>query len=396
MGKNPFIRNIKQASDRPLDHQSAGILDDHAIRKTIALLQGTIEHTPANDSDIANKKYVDDNAGGVEVNDLTSAVTWANVPDANITESSVTQHVGAIDHDSLLNTHNLTTNIDHDALTNFVANEHIDWTSTSSNFNTSGTAATGVLTATGEMGVTTTGAGGVIKLERTGAAPSTYTITNLSDLITHDYVGGSGGIKFAVESDVKMVIAENGDVGIGSATPAKIFHVTSVADGIRNETTGANSDSQLQLKNDAQQWNIENRGGDSDKLRLSDGNGGTSPLIIEKTTPTNTLYLDSTGNVGIGTNSPTSKLEITKDTAGTTNLTVVKNVASGTVPVVLFLQDHTSGAQPVLQLDQDDISEGFIDFIGSARGVVTSGNSAQSVRVELNGTKYVIPLFADQ
>jgi hypothetical protein len=34
--------------------------------------------------------------GGAEVNDLTSAVTWANVPDANITESSVTQHEGAL------------------------------------------------------------------------------------------------------------------------------------------------------------------------------------------------------------------------------------------------------------------------------------------------------------
>lgn len=39
--------------------------------------------------------------------------------------------VASIDHDSLLNTHNLTTDIDHDALTNYVANEHIDWTSAS-------------------------------------------------------------------------------------------------------------------------------------------------------------------------------------------------------------------------------------------------------------------------
>jgi hypothetical protein len=31
-----------------------------------------------------------------EVNDLSAAVTWANVPDANITESSVTQHADAI------------------------------------------------------------------------------------------------------------------------------------------------------------------------------------------------------------------------------------------------------------------------------------------------------------
>ena len=38
-----------------------------------------------------------------EANDLTAAVTWANVPNVNITESSVTQHIGAIDHDALLN-----------------------------------------------------------------------------------------------------------------------------------------------------------------------------------------------------------------------------------------------------------------------------------------------------
>ena len=31
-----------------------------------------------------------------ETNDLTSSVTWANVPDANITESSVTQHQAAL------------------------------------------------------------------------------------------------------------------------------------------------------------------------------------------------------------------------------------------------------------------------------------------------------------
>lgn len=49
---------------------------------------------------------------GAEVNDLTAAVTWANVPDANITVGSVTQHVASIDHDALLN---------------FLTAEHVDW-----------------------------------------------------------------------------------------------------------------------------------------------------------------------------------------------------------------------------------------------------------------------------
>lgn len=41
--------------------------------------------------------------------------------------------------------------IDHDALTNYLANEHIDWTSTNSNFSTSGTLASGTATITGNI-----------------------------------------------------------------------------------------------------------------------------------------------------------------------------------------------------------------------------------------------------
>ena len=53
----------------------------------------------------ARKTDPTDITGGTEVNDLTDVVTWADVPDANITESSVTQHEAAIDHDNLTNVH---------------------------------------------------------------------------------------------------------------------------------------------------------------------------------------------------------------------------------------------------------------------------------------------------
>ena len=48
------------------------------------------------DNDLAN--YSNANSGFLtaETNDLTAAVTWANVPDANITQSSVTQHQAAL------------------------------------------------------------------------------------------------------------------------------------------------------------------------------------------------------------------------------------------------------------------------------------------------------------
>ena len=81
------------------------------------------------------KAYVD--AMTWDATDIVSG-TLAN---ARIAQSNVTQHEAAIDHD---------------ALTNFVANEHIDWTATSAALVTSGTAATGALTVTGDIAVSGT------------------------------------------------------------------------------------------------------------------------------------------------------------------------------------------------------------------------------------------------
>ncbi len=59
-------------------------------------------------------------------------------------------------------------------------------------------------------------------------------------------------------------------------------------------------------------------------------------------------------------------------------------------------QASTSAAIPVLVLDQADVSEGFINFIGTNRGVILgTANSAASARIELNGTVYRIALYGD-
>ncbi len=59
-------------------------------------------------------------------------------------------------------------------------------------------------------------------------------------------------------------------------------------------------------------------------------------------------------------------------------------------------QSVNDAAIPVLILDQADISEGFINFIGSDRGVITGAtNSLKSVRVELGGVVYRIALYVD-
>lgn len=73
-----------------------------------------------------------------DVDISTSQITSGTFADARVAESNVTQHEGAINHNNLTNSHNLTTDIDHDQLANFVSNEHIDWTNTSNDLNTTG------------------------------------------------------------------------------------------------------------------------------------------------------------------------------------------------------------------------------------------------------------------
>ncbi len=64
--------------------------------------------------------------------------------DARISETSVAQHASAMDHD---------------ALANYVTNQHIDWTSSAQNFATTGAVAAGNLTVNGDITLTGTVAG---------------------------------------------------------------------------------------------------------------------------------------------------------------------------------------------------------------------------------------------
>ena len=76
------------------------------------------------------------------------------------------------------------------------------------------------------------------------------------------------------------------------------------------------------------------------------------------------------GNVGIGLAAPLAKLHID--------------------------QAVDDAAIPVLALDQADVSEGFLNFIGSDRGVIAGvTNSVGSVRVEIGGVVGRLAVYAD-
>lgn len=67
----------------------ANVPDANITQSSVTQHQAALSITESQISDL--QSYLT-----AEVNDLTSAVTWANVPDANITQSSVTQHQAAL------------------------------------------------------------------------------------------------------------------------------------------------------------------------------------------------------------------------------------------------------------------------------------------------------------
>jgi len=112
--------------------------------------------------------------------------------------------------------------VDHDSLLNYVANEHIDWTSTSSAFSTTGTAATGQLSVTGNILVT-----GTVDGRDIAADGSTLDTLNSTALVDGDFTvnglmvrtaSGTYTNRSVVDAGSSRVTVTNGDGVSGNVT----------------------------------------------------------------------------------------------------------------------------------------------------------------------------------
>ena len=98
--------------------------------------------------------------------------------------------------------------------------------------------------------------------------------------------GGSGG----TNADVATFDLPNKRLGIGTTSPSTKLHL---------EDSSANSIVQLTWKNDARDWRLGVHGGVSDSLVLYDNTASATRMVV-----------NSSGNVGIGTTSPSQLLHV--------------------------------------------------------------------------------------
>jgi len=264
-------------------HRADGLNDifehDVKIRDNLNTTGGTIQETPINPKDIVNKKYVDDKF----------PVTHASTTGQTSSDHHIKTTSAEIDHDNIINTHNLTTDISHDSIADVSADDHHPQShNIASHSDTSATGAElNTLTDTSDAD-----------------ALHTHTGTNLTDDIFLLNNGDTASGDYNFDSGTFYIDATNNRVGIGTASPGKLLDV----DGdIRIPSTGK---LYTITSNDLNYINY-NTWATRSGYGLNFYTTGVNRMRIE----------DSTGNVGIGTTSPGAKLDVSSTTGGKIRLT---------------------------------------------------------------------------
>jgi len=120
-----------------------------------------------------------------------------------------------------------------------------------------------------------------------------------TDLLLSNEINGA--IKFNTNGSQKMVVESAGNVGIGTTSPVYKFHVNDTSDGIVGHFSGGVSNYTL----------ISFKSNEASVYSTSLGSYNSGLLF--RTGATDRMYINSSGNVGIGTTSPSAKLNVLGD-----------------------------------------------------------------------------------
>jgi len=172
------------------------------------------------------------------------------------------------------------------------------------------------------------------KLELQTNAPI-ITFDDTDDAQNWGLLAGGGGFRVAdnTAGTIPFLIETGtGHVGIGTSAPDNDLTIASTSPTIRFVDVSGSAD-----------WEL-NGNPQSTIFDIADVTGGTSPFVIEAGAPNSTLWLESSGEVGIGTNNPQDKLHI-RATNGTAGILLEETSAIATNTMLEMQHNGNPGFQ---------------------------------------------------
>ncbi len=204
----------------------------------------------------------------------------------------------------------------------------------------------------------------------------------LNDCGTSSQGGCADDPVFAVEAGARanaLFVEDDGDIGFGTATPVVDLHYVS-----GNTPT-------LRLDQDAssgftpQVWDVA---GNETNFFVRDVTGGSRlPLRIRPGAPTNSIFIDVDGDVGLGTSAPGAALHLNEATGAFANVLQLTNnsgvgfILDNTTGNDVFISVNNAATAYTVNFDDGDGPEFSLDTNGNITGVSSCVNcSAPSDR----------------
>jgi hypothetical protein len=188
--------------------------------------------------------------------------------------------------------------------------------------------------------------------------------SGVADYIFQSYNGSAHG--------ERLRITAAGNVGIGTTSPTqKLYISTGGSNGGIVVDTGAGSTSAfIRLINSNQNWDVNTQ--TNNRFAIYDQTNSKQPFTIEPNTPSNTMWLAATGNVGIGITIPLAKLHLYSD-----DTNVMLSMDGSGAPYMRFLKSGTATG-----------------YIGTAGAFSYGGNTDLGIRAD--NSLYVTSLGGSQ
>ena len=153
------------------------------------------------------------------------------------------------------------------------------------------------------------------------------------------YSPGTGQVALATTGVARLSISAAGNVGVGTSGFTNPLSVLENANGgiaVRGTAgvNNGNADLTLVSASNAGQWSLtaNNTAGN---FTLYDNVGAKTPLSVEASAPTNSLYVKANGNIGFGTTTPAGGLDIALTGTGSSAIIVPRDSTTNrpTAPV---------------------------------------------------------------